>query len=92
VTLLPYVAFIGGCLASAGIGVLAANWLWRRREERLREEALEPFLEPIEPDHVGTFTNIRVPVNAVVRRPIVADIARVLRENSTPEPLSKAAE
>lgn len=90
--LLPYAIFLGGCIASAGLGVLLANWIWRRREERRREEALEPFLEPIEPDHVGTFTNIRVPVNVVIARPTVADIARVLRDNSTPQSLSEAAE
>lgn len=91
-TLLPYAIFFGGCLVSAGLGVLAANWIWRRQEERRREEAMEPFLDPIEPDHIGTFTNIRVPVNAIVARPTVTDYARVLRENSTPQSLSEAAE
>jgi hypothetical protein len=85
--LLPYAIFLGGCLASAGLGVLLANWLWRRREERLREEAMEPFCEPIEIiDVPRPWISLGDAANNAVRA------AAILRENATPQPLSEAAE
>jgi hypothetical protein len=75
---LPFAIFIAGCLVSVGIGFVIANWIWRRQEERRREEALEPFLEPIElVDVPRPWISLGDAANNAVRA------AAVLRENST---------
>jgi len=73
-----------------GLGFVLANWIWHRQEERRREEALEPFHEPIEPLSAEANDNdslwIRLGETNAVRA------AAVLRENASPKPLPDAAE
>jgi len=63
------------------------------------KEADDPYLDefpdvaaPREPDRIGTFTNIRLPANAVVSRCDATRAARVLREHTSLKPSSEAAE
>ena len=72
-----------------GLGYVIARWIWRRQEEQRREEALEPFLEPIEPLPVNDNTDTWIPLGDAANNAVRA--AAILRENSTP-PLSEAAE
>jgi hypothetical protein len=89
-TLLPYTIFLAGCAISARLGVLIANRLWRRREVRLREEALEPFLEPIPTVEVPRpWISLGDAANSVVG---AARAAQILRENTSSQPVKEAAE
>lgn len=91
---LPLAFVVAGVLGIV-IGILVANWIERRREARERAATLveeRPAL-PAEPDQIGTFTNLRVPVNLVVERCDAVRAAAILREHSSsPKSLPQAAE
>lgn len=93
---LPYGLLITGVLGVI-FGVIIAGMIERRKLRQERAEALEPFERPVEPlppepDQIGTFTNIRVPVNLIVERCDAVRAAEILRRETAPKSLPEAAE
>jgi len=77
-----------------GVGLLI-YFLFPLRSTETDDPYLDEFPDvaaPREPDRIGTFTNIRLPVNAVVSRCDAARTAQVLREQTSLKPSSEAAE
>jgi hypothetical protein len=91
---LSYGFLIAGVLGVI-LGVIIFAIIDRRMAARERAKALLDERQPLppEPNQMGTFTNLRVPVNLVVERCDAVRAAAILREHSSsPKSLPQAAE